>query len=237
MRSACWSDARCSRCKGPAPPPRWRRSSPISTDTPFMGWRAAEFRGAGVFVSRSGYTGEDGFEMSVRNYLAQSFAEALLEHPDVAPAGLGARDSLRLEAGLCLYGHDLDATTDPVEAGLAWSIGRRRREARRLSRLQRIRAALTEGPRANASGFCPRGGRLCAKARRWRRRTDASSVVSPRAAIRRRSRGPSPWPMSKRPSRPRRRAGKSPSRQARPGRGRLDAFRPASLFPRVHRKG
>jgi aminomethyltransferase len=130
---------------------------PDIADTPFMGWRAAEFRGAGVFVSRSGYTGEDGFEMSVPNHLAQSFAEALLEHPDVAPAGLGARDSLRLEAGLCLYGHDLDATTDPVEAGLAWSIGRRRRELGGFPGYQRIRAALTEGPARKRVGLLPEG--------------------------------------------------------------------------------
>ena len=175
---------------------------PDIADTPFMGWRAAEFRGAGVFVSRSGYTGEDGFEISVPDHLAQSFAEALLEHPDVAPAGLGARDSLRLEAGLCLYGHDLDATTDPVEAGLAWSIGRRRREQGGFPGYQRIRAALTDGPARKRVGLLPEGRRLCAKARRWRRRTDASSVASPRAAFRRRSRDPSPWAMSKPPSRP-----------------------------------
>ncbi|BBU61213.1 aminomethyltransferase [Methylosinus sp. C49] len=126
-------------------------------DMPFMGWRAAEFRGAGLFVSRSGYTGEDGFEISVPNHLAEPLAEALLGHPDVAPAGLAARDSLRLEAGLCLYGHDLDATTDPIEAGLAWSIGKRRREQGGFPGYERIRAALAHGPARLRVGLLPEG--------------------------------------------------------------------------------
>ncbi|HKS20810.1 MAG TPA: glycine cleavage system aminomethyltransferase GcvT [Bradyrhizobium sp.] len=79
------------------------------------------------FVSRSGYTGEDGFEISVPAGQAEALATALLAHPDVLPIGLGARDSLRLEAGLCLYGHDIDTTTTPVEAALEWSIQKSRR--------------------------------------------------------------------------------------------------------------
>jgi len=79
------------------------------------------------FVSRSGYTGEDGFEISVPASDAELLATALLDHPDVLPIGLGARDSLRLEAGLCLYGHDIDETTTPVEAALEWSIQKIRR--------------------------------------------------------------------------------------------------------------
>jgi aminomethyltransferase len=130
---------------------------PDIADLPFMGWRAEEFRGAGLFVSRSGYTGEDGFEISIPNHLAEPFAEALLAHPDVAPAGLAARDSLRLEAGLCLYGHDLDATTDPIEAGLGWSIGRRRREQGGFPGYERIRAALTNGPSRMRVGLLPAG--------------------------------------------------------------------------------
>ncbi|WP_400766000.1 glycine cleavage system aminomethyltransferase GcvT [Methylosinus sporium] len=130
---------------------------PELENMPFMGWRAAEFRGAGLFVSRSGYTGEDGFEISVPNHLAEPLAEALLAHPDVAPAGLAARDSLRLEAGLCLYGHDLDATTDPVEAGLAWSIGKRRREQGGFPGYERIRAALEQGPARLRVGLLPEG--------------------------------------------------------------------------------
>ena len=80
-----------------------------------------------LWVSRSGYTGEDGFEISVEAQLARPLAQALLDHADVEPIGLGARDSLRLEAGLCLYGHDIDTTTSPVEARLGWSIQKSRR--------------------------------------------------------------------------------------------------------------
>ena len=79
------------------------------------------------FVSRSGYTGEDGFEISVPAADAEAFVTQLLENPDVLPIGLGARDSLRLEAGLCLYGHDIDTTTTPVEAALEWSVQKSRR--------------------------------------------------------------------------------------------------------------
>ncbi|MEA2894726.1 MAG: aminomethyltransferase [Bradyrhizobium sp.] len=83
--------------------------------------------GVECFVSRSGYTGEDGFEISVPADRAEALAAALLDNEDVLPIGLGARDSLRLEAGLCLYGHDIDATTTPAEAALQWSIQKSRR--------------------------------------------------------------------------------------------------------------
>src|SRR5205085_3587716 len=79
-------------------------------------------------VSRSGYTGEDGFEISISAEGAQTLARKLIDHPDVAPIGLGARDSLRLEAGLCLYGSDLDTNTTPVEAALEWAIPKSRRK-------------------------------------------------------------------------------------------------------------
>jgi aminomethyltransferase len=83
--------------------------------------------GAACFVTRSGYTGEDGFEISVPSDQAEALARALLDLPEVRPAGLGARDTLRLEAGLCLYGHDINETTTPVEAGLTWAIQKVRR--------------------------------------------------------------------------------------------------------------
>ena len=89
------------------------------------GWLA--LAGAPCYVTRSGYTGEDGFEISVHADAALALARALLALPEVRPAGLGARDTLRLEAGLCLYGHDIDATTTPVEAGLGWAIQKVRR--------------------------------------------------------------------------------------------------------------
>jgi len=83
--------------------------------------------GLACFVSRSGYTGEDGFEISVPASDAERLAKTLLENPEVMPIGLGARDSLRLEAGLCLYGHDIDTDTTPVEAALEWSVQKSRR--------------------------------------------------------------------------------------------------------------
>jgi aminomethyltransferase len=93
----------------------------------FMDAGPREVAGLQCFVSRSGYTGEDGFEISVPAEQAEQVARALLEDGDVMPIGLGARDSLRLEAGLCLYGHDIDTTTTPVEAALEWSIQKSRR--------------------------------------------------------------------------------------------------------------
>ena len=93
----------------------------------FMTGMRTLLNGADCFVTRSGYTGEDGFEISVEAPAAQGLARALLAQPEVRPAGLGARDTLRLEAGLCLYGNDIDQTTTPVEAGLAWAIAKVRR--------------------------------------------------------------------------------------------------------------
>ena len=93
----------------------------------FMSGGVFDLVGTPCFVTRSGYTGEDGFEISVPGDKATALAEMLLRQPEVKPAGLGARDTLRLEAGLCLYGHDIDETTSPVEAGLTWAIQKVRR--------------------------------------------------------------------------------------------------------------
>jgi aminomethyltransferase len=93
----------------------------------FMDAGPRNIDGIECFVSRSGYTGEDGFEISVPADKAEALATALLGHSDVLPIGLGARDSLRLEAGLCLYGHDIDTTTTPIEGALEWSIQKSRR--------------------------------------------------------------------------------------------------------------
>jgi len=95
----------------------------------FMDAGPRRIDGIDCFVSRSGYTGEDGFEISVPAEHAERLANALLASPEVLPIGLGARDSLRLEAGLCLYGHDINTTTTPVEAGLEWSIQKSRRRS------------------------------------------------------------------------------------------------------------
>ncbi len=103
------------------------RLAPQTATMLFMQSAAVELLGAPCVVSRSGYTGEDGYEISVPADKAEELARALLSQPEVAPIGLGARDSLRLEAGLCLYGHDLDTTTTPVEASLLWALSKVRR--------------------------------------------------------------------------------------------------------------
>lgn len=102
--------------------------APEVADLTFLQAAEVTIDGAPCLVSRSGYTGEDGFEISIPAERAAALAETLLARDDVWPVGLGARDSLRLEAGLCLYGHDIDETTTPVEAALTWSVGKRRRE-------------------------------------------------------------------------------------------------------------
>jgi aminomethyltransferase len=106
-------------------------------------------------VSRSGYTGEDGFEILVRAEHAGALADALLADPDVKPIGLGARDSLRLEAGLCLYGHELDETISPVEADLAWIIQKRRRMAADFPGAARILKEIADGPSRKRVGIRP----------------------------------------------------------------------------------
>ncbi|MBX3619922.1 MAG: glycine cleavage system aminomethyltransferase GcvT [Rhizobacter sp.] len=113
--------------QGPKAVTALRRLAPAVANLTFMTGAAAHIAGADCFVTRSGYTGEDGFEISVPADKAEALARALLALPEVKPAGLGARDTLRLEAGLCLYGHDINDTTTPVEAGLTWAIQKVRR--------------------------------------------------------------------------------------------------------------
>ena len=113
--------------------------------------------GVALAVTRSGYTGEDGFEISIPSDAADAFARRLLAADEVAPAGLGARDSLRLEAGLCLYGHELDERTTPVEAGLAWTIARRRRDEGGFPGADIIRAQLSDGVARKRVGILPDG--------------------------------------------------------------------------------
>ncbi|HEX2152007.1 MAG TPA: glycine cleavage system aminomethyltransferase GcvT [Stellaceae bacterium] len=123
----------------------------------FMSAAEVTVAGAPCFVTRSGYTGEDGFELSLPAEDAVAVAEALLNQKEVAPVGLGARDTLRLEAGLCLYGHDIDETTTPVEAGLAWTIGKRRREAADFPGATIVLKQLVEGPARKRVGIRPDG--------------------------------------------------------------------------------
>jgi aminomethyltransferase len=113
-----------------------------------------------AFISRTGYTGEDGFEISLGAEQAEGFARALLAQPEVMMVGLGARDSLRLEAGLPLYGHDLDETITPVEAGLSWVVSKRRREVGGFPGFSIIRHELTAGPPKLRVGILPEGKAL-----------------------------------------------------------------------------
>jgi len=113
--------------QGPAAGAVMAAAAPRTRDMLFMSAAAVDLFGVPCFVTRSGYTGEDGFEISMPGDGAEHVARQLLVRDEVAPVGLGARDSLRLEAGLCLYGHDIDETTTPVQAGLTWAIQKVRR--------------------------------------------------------------------------------------------------------------
>jgi len=113
--------------QGPAAAAVMRRLAPALAQLTFMTGADARIAGIDCFATRSGYSGEDGFEISVAGGDADALARALLAEPEVEPAGLGARDTLRLEAGLCLYGHEIDTTTTPIEAGLTWAIQKVRR--------------------------------------------------------------------------------------------------------------
>ncbi len=120
----------------------------------FMTARSSEFNGTiDLALSRSGYTGEDGYELSIPAKDVGAVWDALLADDRVKPIGLGARDSLRLEAGLCLYGHDIDVTTSPVEAALVWSIQKRRREGGGFPGAARIQQELRDGPKRLRVGF------------------------------------------------------------------------------------
>ena len=113
--------------QGPAAREVMRGLCPEASELVFMQGRSVSIGGVDAYVTCSGYTGEDGFEISVAAAAAEQLARNLLAHDSVLPIGLGARDSLRLEAGLCLYGHELSESIDPVQAGLTWSISRARR--------------------------------------------------------------------------------------------------------------
>ncbi|MGB5077268.1 MAG: glycine cleavage system aminomethyltransferase GcvT [Sphingorhabdus sp.] len=110
-----------------------------------------------LWISRSGYTGEDGFEISLPSEHASDFVQSLCAHPEVKPIGLGARDSLRLEADLPLYGHDIDASIDPVEATLGFAISKRRRQEGGFNGAQRVLEALVSGPSRKRVSFSVEG--------------------------------------------------------------------------------
>jgi len=125
----------------------------MSAEMGFMTARRGTLVGIDCDISRSGYTGEDGFEISVTADSAETVARVLLAEPEVLPIGLGARDSLRLEAGLPLYGHDIDETTSPVEADLGFAVAKRRREAGGFPGAERILRELGDGPARKRVGL------------------------------------------------------------------------------------
>jgi aminomethyltransferase len=143
--------------QGPEAAAALARHAPGSASLRFMTSAAMAVDGVDCVVSRSGYTGEDGFEISIPHEHAEALARALLDEPEVAPIGLGARDSLRLEAGLCLYGHDIDTTTTPIEAGLGWTIAKRRRSAGGFPGADVIGRHLADGPARRRVGLRPEG--------------------------------------------------------------------------------
>jgi len=147
--------------QGPAAAAVMARLAPAATGLVFMTGAAVEIDGTPCFVTRSGYTGEDGFEISAPAERAEALARRLLAEDAVAPVGLGARDSLRLEAGLCLYGHDIDTQTTPVEAGLTWALSKARRaEGARpggYPGAETILRQLAEGVRRRRVGLRPAG--------------------------------------------------------------------------------
>lgn len=161
LESACrvepLEDRALLALQGPASATVLARLAPDCLALRFMGSAELDLSGLRCRVSRTGYTGEDGFEISVPADRAAKLARTLLACEEVRAAGLGARDSLRLEAGLCLYGHDIDRSTSPIEAGLAWTIAKRRREEGGFPGAERILRELREGPTRRLVGLRPEG--------------------------------------------------------------------------------
>ena len=147
--------------QGPASAVALERLVPGVRGMKYMDVSEFEADGAELVISRSGYTGEDGFEISMNGDHAESFASRLIEMDEVEPAGLGARDSLRLEQGFCLYGNDIDEDTSPVEAGLAWTIGKARKQgadrAGGYPGFRRIDGELGNGPSRRRLGLISDG--------------------------------------------------------------------------------
>ncbi len=160
--------------QGPSAAAVLGRHAPESSALLFMNAAAMTVGGMDCYVSRSGYTGEDGFEVSVAAADAETLARLLLAEPEVAPIGLGARDSLRLEAGLCLYGHDIDETTTPVEAALTWAVGKRRRAEGGFPGADIIHRQIEDGVGRRRVGLRPEGR---APAREGTEITDAAGAV------------------------------------------------------------
>src|SRR5471030_1741513 len=160
--------------QGPAAVTVLARLAPEVSKMTFMQFARVKLLGVDCFVSRSGYTGEDGFEISVPAANAEALARALLAEPEVAAIGLGARDSLRLEAGLCLYGHDMNETTTVIEADLALAVGKRRRAEGGFPGAAIIQRQLAEGAPRRRVGILPEGK---APAREHTEITDGTKTI------------------------------------------------------------
>jgi aminomethyltransferase len=143
--------------QGPTAKTVLAKLSDVAAGLTFMSASSGRIGTFDCHISRSGYTGEDGFEISVAADKAPELAQLLLAQEGVQPIGLGARDSLRLEAGLCLYGHDIDETTSPVEADLVWSMQKRRRTEGGFPGAKRIQDELANGPTRRRVGIKPDG--------------------------------------------------------------------------------
>jgi aminomethyltransferase len=143
--------------QGPTAKTVLAKLSDVAAGLTFMSASSGRIGTFDCHISRSGYTGEDGFEISVAADKAPELAQLLLAQEGVQPIGLGARDSLRLEAGLCLYGHDIDETTSPVEADLVWSMQKRRRTEGGFPGAKRIQDELANGPTRRRVGIRPDG--------------------------------------------------------------------------------
>jgi len=143
--------------QGPKAATAFARLAPEAATQTFMTARDMDVAGIPCMVSRSGYTGEDGYEISIPEADAVVLTKKLLAEPEVKPIGLGARDSLRLEAGLCLYGHDIDGTTTPIEAALGWTIGKRRRGEANFPGAKIILDQIAGGALRKRVGLLPEG--------------------------------------------------------------------------------
>ncbi len=143
--------------QGPAAAEVLARLAPPARHMLFMTAETLTIADVPCFVTRSGYTGEDGFEISVPEDKAEHLAGMLLHEPEVKAIGLGARDSLRLEAGLCLFGNDIDETTTPIEAGLIWTISKRRRQEGGFPGADVIQRQIAEGVERRLVGIRPEG--------------------------------------------------------------------------------
>ena len=150
------SDLSLIALQGPKAVEILEKLTPGVSNLKFMTGGNFKFGGANLYITRSGYTGEDGFEISIPNNKVEKLIKFLVENK-VNPIGLGARDTLRLEAGLCLYGHDLNEKTNPIEANLKWAIAKRRREEGGFNGWEKIKELMANGSNKKRVGILPEG--------------------------------------------------------------------------------